>query len=230
MHVREIPTQMVEQRRFLRDRAEQLMLQSAADDGVEDRVLAVRHRRDFHDMPLGGLAVVLRELAERTFHLAHLRQEAAFDHHLGVGRHADLAGDAFHHRQRPALQRAGDLQLVEVERRDRLRGEQRQRIDADDDRGVERLAALLGHIEERVGVARQQQHAEPVRPGELAAMDRDVLLSGLRIAHDHQAGADVGPAVVLVVGRQRQLPHQIDVAMRRCPARERILFPATGSG
>ena len=102
----------------------------------------------------------------------------------------------------------------------------RERIDADHDRGVERLTALLGHVEEHVGVARQQQHAEPVRPGELAAVDRDVLLSGLRIAHDHQAGADVRPAVVLVVGRQRQLAHQIDLAMHHLLRRRgRHLLP-----
>ena len=53
-HVREVAPQVVEQRRFLRDRAEQLMLQAAADDGVEDRVLAVRDRGDLHDMPLGA--------------------------------------------------------------------------------------------------------------------------------------------------------------------------------
>ncbi len=51
------------------------------------------------------------------------------------------------------------------------------------------------------------------RPAHLAAMDRDVLHAGLRIARDHQAGGDVGAAVVLVVGRQRQQRAEIDVAM-----------------
>ena len=209
-HVRKIAPQMREQRRLFRDRAEQQMLQPAADHGVEDRVLAVRDGDDLHHLAVGAAAVGLREFAERAFRLAHAGKEAALDHDLGLGRHADVAGQALHHRQRPALQRAGDLKLVVVDRHDRLRGQQRQRIDADHDRGVERLARLLGHAVEREGVARQHQHAEPVRPGELAAVDRDVLLSGLRIAHDHDAGRDVRPAVVLVVGRQRQKFRKIE--------------------
>jgi hypothetical protein len=40
--------------------------------------------------------------------------------------------------------------------------------------------------------------------GSTPTMDRDVLLSGFRIAHDHDARGDVRSAVVLVVGRQRQ--------------------------
>ena len=123
------------------------------------------------------------------------------------------------------MQRAGDLELVDIDRRDRLRGEQRERIDADDDRGLERPAALLRHLEEHVGVARQQQHAEAVRAAQLAAVDRDVLLAGARIARDHQAGGDVGAAVVLVVGRKRQQPREIDLAMHDLLRRRRCRFP-----
>ena len=94
-------------------RAEQQMLQAAADDGVEDRVLAMGHRVDLHHVAVGALAVILRELAERTFRLAHARQQPAFDHDLGVGRHAQVAGQAFDHGERPAVQRAGDLELVD---------------------------------------------------------------------------------------------------------------------
>ena len=180
------------------------MLEPAADHGVEDRVLAMRDRDDLHHLAVGARAVGLREFAERPFRLAHARKEASFDHDLGFGRHADVAGQALHHRQRPALQRARDLKLVVIDRHDRLRGQQGQRIDADHDRGLERLTGLLGHAVERKGVARQHQHAETVGAGELAAMDRDVLLSGLWVAHDHDAGRDIGAAVVLVVGRQRQ--------------------------
>ena len=103
-------------RRFARDRAEQQMLQAAADDGVEDRVLAMRDRIDLHHVPLGALAVILRKLAERPFGLAHARQETALDHDLRVGRHPQFAGQAFDHGQRPPVQRAGDLQLVDIDR------------------------------------------------------------------------------------------------------------------
>ncbi len=62
-------------------------------------------------------------------------------------------------------------------------------------------------------MARQQQHAQTVWAVHLAAMDGDVLLAGFRIARDQEAGADVGPAVVLVVGRHRKLLQEIDVAV-----------------
>ena len=216
---------MSKHRRLFRNGAEQLMLQAATDYCVEDRVLAVRHRVDFHHVTLGTLAVILRKLAERAFRLAHARQEAAFDHDLGLGRHANVAREALHHRQRPPLQRARDLQLIAIDRGDGLRGEQGQRIDADDHGGFERLAALFRHLEEHVGMAWQQQHAEPVWPAQLAAVDGDVLLSRMRVAGDHQAGRDVRPAVMLVVGGERKQPREIDLTMdhRLCRRRRNFL-------
>jgi hypothetical protein len=86
-----------QQGRFARDRAQQQVLQTAADDGVEDRVLAVRDRIDLHYVPLGALAVILREFAERPFGLAHAGQQAALDHDLGLRRHPQVAGHAFNH-------------------------------------------------------------------------------------------------------------------------------------
>ncbi len=109
------------------------------------------------------------------------------------------------------MQRAGDLELIDVDRRDGLRGQQGERVDADDDGGFERLAALLRHLEEHVGMARQQQHAETVRAAQLAAVDRDVLLSRARIAGDHQPGGDIGAAVVLVVDGKRQQAREVHV-------------------
>ena len=143
---------------------------------------------DLDDMALGALAVILREFAERPFQLAYLRQQAALHHDLRLGRHAQFAGDAFHHRQRRAVQRAGDRKLVEVDRRDRLRRQQRQRIDADDDGDIERLPAALGHLIEHMRMARQQQRAQPVGAAQLQAVQRHVLHTGRRIARDAQPG------------------------------------------
>ena len=90
-------------------------------------------------------------------------------------------------------------------------------------------AGLLGHLEEAQRVARQQQHAEPVRAAELQAVDGDVLRAGLRVARDQQAGRDVGPAVELVVHRDRQQPRQIDLAMHHLlRGRARDLAPGQG--
>ena len=128
------------------------------------------------------------------------------------------------------MQRAGDRQLVEVERHDRLRGKQRERIDPDHDRDRQILALLLDHAVVGKRVARQQEHAEAVRSAQLQAMDGDVLRSRFRVARDHEPGGDVWAAVELVVGRQRQQPGEIDVAMhhllrrraRRFAPRQRV--------
>ena len=68
------------------------------------------------------------------------------------------------------MQRACYRQFVKIDGRDRLRGQQRQRVDTDDDGHVERLSAALGHLVEHMGVARQQQRAQPVGPAQLQAV------------------------------------------------------------
>ena len=128
-------------------------------------ILAVRHGVDFDDVALGRLAVILREFAERAFRLAHLRQQAAFDHDLGVGRHADFVGRRIS--PRAAARRAA-----------------RRRWSARQDRSA-RSPATTSSVSgstpmtiatssgwparsamsiEHVRVTRQQQRAEPVRP------------------------------------------------------------------
>ena len=115
----------------------------------------------------------------------------------------------------------GDLELVAIERDDRLGGEQGERVDADHDGDLKRLTGPLRHFEEHVRMARQKQHAETVGPVQLAAVDGDVLSSRPRIAGDHQAGGNIRPAVVLVVSRKRKLPREIHVAMHHLVHRRR---------
>ena len=107
-------------------------------------------------------------------------------HDLGMGRHADLVGQAFHHVERPAEQRAGDIHLVFIERGNRLRGQNQAGCTPITSAISSAVACALGHAEIMPGMARQQQHADAVGPGDLAAMDRDVLDAGLRIARDQQ--------------------------------------------
>ena len=102
---------------------------------------------------------------------------------------------------------------------------QRQRVNADDDRRLERTATLLRHLEEHVGVPGQKQHAETVGRMQLAAVNRDVLGSSARIAGDHQAGADVRAAVVLVVGGKRQQPREVHITMHDLMHRRRGRLP-----
>src|SRR3954447_18206545 len=74
-------------------------------------------------------------------------------------------------------------------------------------------------------MAREQQHAETVGPAQLAAMNRNVLLARPRVAGDHQAGRDVGAAVVLVVGWQWKQLLEIDLTMDDFLRRPRFCLP-----
>ncbi len=180
------------------------MLQTAADDHVEDRIAPVRHRIDLHDVPLGPLPVILRELPERPFGLADFGQEAALDHDFCVRRNAHIVRQALDDVEGLAGERPGDLQLVVAEGHDSLGCEEAGGIDADHEGDFEAPALGLGLAVEIVGMPRQDQHADPVWTADLAAQDGDVLQAGLRVPGDHQARRDVGAAVVLVQSRHRQ--------------------------
>ena len=122
----------------------------------------MRDRVDLDHFAVVTRAVVLREFAERAFALAHAGQERPS---ITISASAGTRTSLVTHLttvERRAVQRAGDLEFVVVDRRDRLRRQQRQRIDADHDGDIQRLAGLLGLLVERVEVARQQQDAHAV--------------------------------------------------------------------
>ena len=81
----------------------------AAADGqrLEQRVLAVRDRGDVQHRIALHHAVIADIFAERPFGLDMAGGiQKALDDVFGIGRHIDVAGDAFHHRHRLAAQRA----------------------------------------------------------------------------------------------------------------------------
>ena len=202
--VGETALEQSQDRRLARDGAEHQVLELGGDDGVENRVLAMRHAINGDYVVLAGRAVGARELAERAFELAHVGQHAAFDDDLGMRGHADLAAAALHHFERRAVQAAGDLEFVLVDGHHGLRGQQRERIGADDDGDRQVLAHLLGHGGKRIEVARQDQRLQAAPVLDLDALDRHVLRAGLRVPRDDDARSDVLRAVVLVVARDRE--------------------------
>ena len=113
--------QMFQQRGLARSSAEQEMLHSATDDGMEDRLVAVRDGIDLNHLAVGARTVILRKFAERTFRLADFRQDAALDDDFGMGRNPNAIGPAFDHLHRPAQQRTGNLHFIFIERGDGLR-------------------------------------------------------------------------------------------------------------
>src|SRR5450755_4436389 len=86
-------------------------------------------------------------------------------------------------------------------------------MDADHERDFERLPGFLRHPEIVMGVPWKQKNADPVRSGNLTAVDRYVLDARLRIPRDQQRSRDVRPAVVLVVFRNRQQLEEINLVM-----------------
>ena len=58
-------------------------------------------------------------------------------------------------------------------------------------------------------MTRQEQCAELLGAGHLQSHDRDVLTASLGVFRNNQAGGDVGAAVVLVVGGDRQVAQQV---------------------
>src|SRR5271156_643583 len=137
--------QMFEKRRLARNTAEQEMLDTTPDNGMENRILAMGDRIDLDHLAIGARTVILRELAKRPLGLADLRQDAAFDHNLRMRGHAYAIGAALHHFDRTAEQRTGNFHFVAVERGDGLRGENASRMHADRQRDLQTFAGLLGH-------------------------------------------------------------------------------------
>ena len=103
---------MRKERRLARDGPEQQVLHRGRNDGVEDRVAPAGDRVDLEHRPVAGRPVVLGKLAERALRGALVGQQPAFDHDLGVGRHQHRIGRAPYHRERRALERPRDLELV----------------------------------------------------------------------------------------------------------------------
>ena len=116
-----------------------------ADDGGEDRVLAVGDGGGFEHRVIDALAHIAGELAERRFRLEIFSGDAAFDHQLGMRGHMQVDGLAFDQFERLADQRAGDGIFLDAIGRARA-GEMRQhRRAADHERGLDIFVAALAH-------------------------------------------------------------------------------------
>src|SRR5690606_38049340 len=102
LHIREVATQVCQHRGFPRYATEEQMLETTANDRMEDRISAAGDEVYLDYVALCPFAIILRELAERAFWLAAVCKEPAFDHIFRIGRHSNLAVQAFDNRQRCA--------------------------------------------------------------------------------------------------------------------------------
>jgi len=131
--------------------------------------------------------------------------DIAFEHQFGVGRNADIDGDAFHHRHRRAAHRTDHVELVHRCHRgdggEKIGGVAADREGdghalAPGDRGVVERAQIARGVEVDAGGARAAQHQAPAT---------NIGEARLRIARVVDAGRDIRCAVepVLQVHGQR---------------------------
>ena len=149
--------------------------------------------------------VVAGVFAERSFHHGLVHVDLELDHHLGGRRHFDVAGLALDEFDRRAAQAARDLPVIGLVVHLHLAGVGQDRIDADDQRGLGRHAHLLalGQILAEA-MERLRRERERVLAENEKAIVADVRHAGFRILRHHDAGRDVGPAVLRAVGRDRK--------------------------
>ena len=133
------------------------MIQVRHRDVLEHRVAPVRDGLDPHDLALPLAETVARELAERPFRRALVRQDLGLEHHLGVRGHQHVGRLALHQLERLAEQRAHDAALVLVDRADGQRAQRDGGMDADHERQLQRLAAPLGDLVELPEVLAERQ-------------------------------------------------------------------------
>ena len=152
-------------------------------------------------------AVVAEEFAVRPFRLAMaLLVEIALDDVFGVGRHADVVGDALDHGERRIAQARNDAELVD--RQPHHAGDMIDRMRADHEahrRGLSRRG--IGQVD-RLQIARRDEiDAGLVFGAQHQPAQADIGEAGLRIDDIVDRGRDIGPAVGAVLQMHRQLGH-----------------------
>ena len=177
---------------------------SADGRGLEQRVAAARDRGQVEHRVALQCAVISQELAIGAFRL-HVSAgvEIALQHPFGIGRHADVVGHAFHHRQRRVAQRGDEPELVDRQPHDR--GDVIDRMRADDEAHRQRLAGGGARLVDRAQIARRHQ----VDAGLVAAAQHQPAHAhigpcGLGIDDVVDRGGDVGPAVGAMAEMHRQ--------------------------
>ena len=99
-------------------------------------------------------------------------------------------------------------------------------VHADDHRDRKRLAAGLRRIVEPMQITREHEDAEPIGSAHLQAVDRHVLVAGLRVGRDDEARGDVRAAVVLVVDGNGEIAGEVDLADHFLLHGRPVRFPA----
>ncbi len=153
------------------------------------------------------------------------RVEIAFQHPLGIGRHPDVVGHAFHHRQRGVAQRSHQPELVD--RQPHHRGDVIDRVGADHEAHRQRLAGRRARLVDRAQIAGGDQvDAGLAAAAQHQAAHAHIGPAGLRVDDEIDRGGDIGRAVGAVPEMDRErgeigiLAGEHDLLHRRLRARD----------
>ena len=192
----------------LAEQAHRIEHLGARQDGLEHRAATPVDALDARQRARRDRRIVAGHLGERAFLVELARRHLALEREHGVGHHLHRRDGARHQLERPAVELAGDAQLVGVDGGrlgGRGCGEVQARADAHVERERQRLAAgerlVQVGLEVTPGIDVDRQ---PVLADHHEALDRGVAHTGLGIAGNDHRGVEVGPAVELGVGRDRQ--------------------------
>ncbi|CUI45799.1 Uncharacterised protein [Achromobacter xylosoxidans] len=135
------------------------------------------------------------------------RQQVAFQHDLGPGRHRQVAAQRLRHLGARAAQQAGELVFGQAVRHRGDRAQRGGRVGAQrhgDGEGGARMGQRVVAEIERAAAVRQPAHDELVRAQQLLAVDAQVLAAGVGAARDHQAPGQQRRHVAGPAGLDRQ--------------------------
>ena len=183
---------------------------------LEHRVVADRH-------------VVAHELPEGSFRAALVRKEAALDHDLGGGGHHQVDVLAGPHLHRRAGEVRRDLELVGLVGHRRRSGEKDLRLRPDEHRRLQGAShALRLLVVHRQVVGGGEAAAKLFVAHEHGAVKGEVRHAGLGLFGEEEGGSEVGAAVALGIGEERQVGHLriAEVVGHRYAALRRTLEPA----
>src|SRR6185295_1945457 len=169
----------------------------ADDDGLIDRLLAMRNAGDVKHRKLIFKRVVAGVIAERAFNSQLVRIDVAFQHDLGTCRHFDIYRLAFHHLDRFLAQEPGDHHLVQVFGQRHNRREDRHRIGPYGHSYVEPSAAASLQVAKVLSAVfvNLPMHAGGLFVVNLHAIHPAVSFAGRRVIAEHQRHRYVSAAV-----------------------------------
>ncbi len=173
---------------------------------MEHRILAHSDAQHLEDR-IGGLShVIAHEFAEWPFGQADVGQEAALDHHLGLGRHLEADMVALAHGDGLAAQPGRYLELVHVIGQGRGRGQEGMGRWSDKHRGFQRPAHLFGFLViDRQMVARRKAAAQLAVVDIHRAVIGQVAHPRLGILRDEHGRGEIGPAIAVGIGDEGQV-------------------------